>query len=67
MKRPIADGTLQAATVHDKLLRHVETAVKALRGGDPSDKQIHRARKELKRARESAAIAGHSRSIGLYP
>jgi CHAD domain-containing protein len=56
MKRPIADGTLQAATVRDELLRHVETAVKALRGGDPSDKQIHRARKELKRARANLRL-----------
>lgn len=56
MKRPIADGTLQAVTVRDELLRRVETAVKALRTGDPSDKQIHRARKELKRARANLRL-----------
>ncbi len=56
MMRPIADGALQAETVRDELLRHVETAVKALRGGDPSDKQIHRARKELKRARANLRL-----------
>lgn len=56
MKRPIADGTVQAATVRDELLRRVETAVKALRAGDPSDKQIHRARKELKRARANLRL-----------
>lgn len=56
MKRQAANGTVQAATVREELLRHVETAVKALRARDPSDEQIHRARKELKRARANLRL-----------
>ncbi len=56
MRQQTAPGNLQAAIVRDELLRHLETAVKALRAGDPSDKQIHRARKELKRARANLRL-----------
>jgi CHAD domain-containing protein len=56
MKRHIAAGTLLATTVRDELLRHVESAVKAIRLPNPSDAQIHAARKELKRARANLRL-----------
>ncbi|MGE0644450.1 MAG: CHAD domain-containing protein [Nitrospira sp.] len=51
MKQQDVKGTLQAETVRDALLGHIEMAVKAIRTREPSDEQIHSARKELKRAR----------------
>lgn len=56
MKRQPAKGTLQAATVHDELLRHIETAARSIRGRAPTDAQIHRARKHLKRARANLRL-----------
>lgn len=46
-----ANGRPTVSNVHEELLRHVETALRALRSRKPNDEQIHNARKELKRAR----------------
>jgi CHAD domain-containing protein len=56
MKQRRASRTVQARTVRDELLRYVEAAVKAIRARHPSDTQIHRARKELKRARANLRL-----------
>lgn len=56
MKQQAGNGTLHATTVRDELLRHVETAVKLIRARNPTDAQIHRARKELKRARANLRL-----------
>jgi len=56
MKRRRASSTVHATTVRDALLQHVETAVKAIRSRRPSDTQIHKARKELKRARANLRL-----------
>lgn len=66
MKQQAANGTLQAATVRDELLRHVEAAVKALRTRNPSDKQIHRARKQLKRARANLRLLRDAIGKAVY-
>ena len=55
-----ANSTLQAETVRDELLGHIEMAVKALRTREPSDEQIHHARKELKRARADLRLLRHT-------
>ena len=60
MKQQDANGTLQAGTVRDELLGHIETAVNAIRSREPSDKQIHSARKELKRARADLRLLRHT-------
>ncbi len=51
MKRQATNETIPVQTVRDKLLCHVETAIAALRTRNPSDTQIHRVRKALKRGR----------------
>jgi CHAD domain-containing protein len=56
MKRRTVNGTVQAPTVRDELLRHVESAVKAIRARESSDTQIHTARKELKLARANLRL-----------
>lgn len=66
MKQQAANGTLQAATVRDELLRHVEAAVKALRTRNPSDKQIHHARKQLKRARANLRLLRDAIGKAVY-
>lgn len=66
MKRQAANGTLQAATVRNELLRHVEAAVKALRTRNPSDKQIHHARRQLKRARANLRLLRDAIGKAVY-
>jgi CHAD domain-containing protein len=56
MKRHTANGILQPTTVRDELVRHVQSAVTAIRTRNPSDTQIHTARKELKRARANLRL-----------
>jgi CHAD domain-containing protein len=56
MNRRRASSTVHATTVRDALLQHLETAVKAIRARNPSDTQIHKARKELKRARANLRL-----------
>lgn len=56
MKRQRANRTVQATTVRDEVLQHVEAAVKAIRARHPSDTEIHGARKELKRARANLRL-----------
>ncbi len=56
MKRRRVSRTVYATTVRDELLQHVETAVKAIRARFPSDTQIHKARKALKRARANLRL-----------
>lgn len=60
MKQRDANSALQAETVRDELLGHIEMAVKVIRTGTPSDEQIHRARKELKRARADLRLLRHA-------
>jgi len=61
-----ANGTLQAERVRDELLGHIEMAVKALPTREPSDEQIHRARKELKRARADLRLLRHTIGQAAY-
>lgn len=56
MKRQRANRTVLATTVRDELLRRIEAALKAIRARNPSDTEIHRARKELKRARANLRL-----------
>lgn len=56
MKRRRANRTVQATTVRDEILQHVVAAVKAIRARHPSDTEIHRARKDLKRARANLRL-----------
>ncbi len=56
MNRRRASRTVHATTVRDALLQHLEMAVKAIRARHPSDAQIHKARKELKRARANLRL-----------
>lgn len=56
MKRRRANRAVQATAVRDELLRYVEAAVKAIRARRPSDTEIHRARKVLKRARANLRL-----------
>lgn len=66
MKRQMANRTLQPTTVRDALVRHVETAVKAIRSRNPSDTQIHRMRKELKRARANLRLLRDAVGKAVY-
>ncbi len=66
MKRQKANRILQATTVRDALLRHVEAAVKAIRAHNPPDTQIHRARKQLKRARANLRLLRDAVGKGAY-
>lgn len=55
MKRPSGIET-NATTIKKELLCQVNMAIEAIRTRDPSDKEIHRARKRLKRARATLRL-----------
>ncbi len=56
MKQPSANGILQATRVRDELVNYVEAAIKSIEVHVPTDAQIHRARKKLKRARANLRL-----------
>src|SRR5687768_7091634 len=47
---------VQATTVRDDMVRHVERAIRALRARRLTDERIHTARKQLKRARANLRL-----------
>lgn len=66
MKRHATNGALRAVTVRNKLLHHIETAIKDIRPRNPSDAQIHNARKELKRARANLRLLRDTVGKAVY-
>ena len=56
MKQQATKDGVDAMTVRDELLHSIKTAVQSIRSRDPSDTQIHCARKALKHARANLRL-----------
>ncbi|UVT20305.1 MAG: CHAD domain-containing protein [Nitrospira sp.] len=56
MKQPSVTAVVHATIIRDELLRYVKEAIGSIRAHTPTDSQIHRARKQLKRARANLRL-----------
>jgi CHAD domain-containing protein len=66
MKRQSGNETPNTTTIPEDMLCQVNMAIEAIRTREPSDKEIHLARKRLKRARATLRLLRHTIGRSAY-